>query len=221
MWPSVAVTAAEAYHSLCSHPLFGLHKHLASVSKHQWLEHFPHGGTQWHTFASATLPYWTPFGQTAPLLPSVTHQQHVMAYWWEGSTPTAILPASTPDVVNQHNKTGGITFGAALVHLWPCSVIKWFRQICIYVKIKHPSESSSVVSAQYCWIAVWLIVESCLSAGSESVGVQETGFFTGPSKEPPKIKFLRLPSTTLWIKQKEGKRINFKKQCAPSKWLPC
>ena len=44
------------------------------------------------------------FGQTAPLLPSVTQQQNVMEYWWEGSTSTATpqLPAS--DTVSQHNK---------------------------------------------------------------------------------------------------------------------
>lgn len=63
---------------------------------------------------------------------------------------------------------------------------------------------SSIASAQYCWIAILLVVESCLSADSESVGVQKTGFFTGPSKEPSKIKFLRLPSATLWIKQRRG-----------------
>jgi len=33
------------------------------------------------------------------LLPSVIQQQHVMEYWWEGSTSTAIPPTSTSDVV--------------------------------------------------------------------------------------------------------------------------
>jgi len=36
--------------------------------------------------------------------------------WWEGLTSTALPPTSTSDVVGQHNKIGGITFGAALVH---------------------------------------------------------------------------------------------------------
>jgi len=39
-----------------------------------------------------------------------------MEYWWEGSTSTAVLPTSTSDIIGRHNKTGGITFGAALVH---------------------------------------------------------------------------------------------------------
>ena len=34
----------------------------------------------------------------------------------EGSTSTTIPPASTSDVMGQHNKIGGITFEAALEH---------------------------------------------------------------------------------------------------------
>jgi len=56
-----------------------------------------------------------PFCQTAPLLPSVTRQQNVKEYWWEGSSPTAMPPTSASDAMGQHNKTGGITFGASLV----------------------------------------------------------------------------------------------------------
>ena len=67
-----------------------------------------HGGIQQHTFASSTLPRQTPFCRTAPLLSSVTRQQNVMEYWQEVST-------SASEVVVQHNKTGGITFGAALI----------------------------------------------------------------------------------------------------------
>jgi len=40
-----------------------------------------------------------------------------MEYWWEGSTSTAIPPTPASDVMHQHNKIGGITFGAALVDL--------------------------------------------------------------------------------------------------------
>ena len=56
------------------------------------------------------------FCQTAPLLPSVTRQQNVMGYRWEGSTSIATPPTSASDVVGQHHKIGGIPFGAALVH---------------------------------------------------------------------------------------------------------
>jgi len=66
--------------------------------------HFPRGGTRFHSFASYALPCQTPFSQTAPLLPSVTWQQHVTGYWWEGSTSTAIPPTSTSDVMSQHHK---------------------------------------------------------------------------------------------------------------------
>jgi len=74
---------------------------------------FPHGGVQQHPFASYIFPC-----QTAPLLLSVTQQQHVMGFWWEGSASTAIPPTSAFAIVGQHNKTGGITFRAALVA--PC-----------------------------------------------------------------------------------------------------
>ena len=42
--------------SLCSQPLLGLQKHSANINECQWLPFFPHGGIQWHTFASNTLP---------------------------------------------------------------------------------------------------------------------------------------------------------------------
>ena len=75
-----------------------------------------HGGIQFHTFASSALPCQTPFCQSAPLLPSVTRQQHVMGYWWEGPTSTtAILPTSDSD---------GIAFGAALVQVLLNAIVK-------------------------------------------------------------------------------------------------
>jgi len=40
-----------------------------------------------------------PSCQTAPLLPSVTWQQHTTEYWWEGSPTTAIPPKSASYVV--------------------------------------------------------------------------------------------------------------------------
>jgi len=75
---------------------------------------FPHGGIQWHTFASYVLVCQTPLCQTAPLLPSVTQQQNVTGCQWEGSTSTAIPSTSTSDVVSQHDKIGSITLRKAL-----------------------------------------------------------------------------------------------------------
>ena len=62
-------------------------------------------------------PGQTPFCQTAPLLLSVTWQQNVMEYWWEGSTSTAILPTSTSEAVGQRSSIRGIPFGAAYIDL--------------------------------------------------------------------------------------------------------
>jgi len=41
-------------------------------------------------------------------------QQHVMEYWCEGSTSTAIPPTSASDVADQHQNIGGIAFRAAV-----------------------------------------------------------------------------------------------------------
>lgn len=63
---------------------------------------------------------------TAPLLPSVTQQQNLM----EGSTTTALPPASTSDIVGQHNKIGGITFRTALVNVGNTFLISiYFRRL--------------------------------------------------------------------------------------------
>ncbi len=56
-----------------------------------------------------------PFSQTVPLLPSVTEQQNIMKFWWECPAPAAVPRTPASDIVGQHNKTGGITSGAALV----------------------------------------------------------------------------------------------------------
>jgi len=76
---------------------------------------FLHGGVEFHAFTPYTLPCQKLFCQTAPLLPSVAWQQHVMEFWWEGSTSTAIPPPSASAVVGQHNRLGDITFGTAPV----------------------------------------------------------------------------------------------------------
>jgi len=40
-----------------------------------------------------------------------------MGYWWEGSASTAISPSAS-DAMGQHNKVGGITFGATLLYFY-------------------------------------------------------------------------------------------------------
>ena len=50
---------------------------------------------------------------TTSLLPSVTWQQNVVDYWWEGSASTATPLTSTSDILGQSYKIWGITFRAA------------------------------------------------------------------------------------------------------------
>ena len=87
-----------------------------TFSKHWWVSMGAIFSTSrnWvpHLYA---LECQTPFCQTAPLLPSVTWQQHVIEYWWEGSTSTAIPPTFAFDFVGQHHKIGHITFRSALI----------------------------------------------------------------------------------------------------------
>lgn len=101
--------------SLCSHPLFGLHNRSASIDEYQWVQCFPHGGIQFHIFASYSLQCQALFCQIVPLLPSVAWQKNAMEYWWEGSTSTAIPPTSASDIMGQRNKLEGTTFRAVLV----------------------------------------------------------------------------------------------------------
>jgi len=67
------------------------------------------------TPSPCTRPRQTPFCQTAPLLPSVTRQQHVTESWREGSASTTVPPTSASDVMGWHNPIGDITVGEALV----------------------------------------------------------------------------------------------------------
>jgi len=50
--------------------------------------------------------------------PTAAQQQNAMEHWQEGSTSTTIPPPSASDFVKQHNKIGGIAFGAALIVFW-------------------------------------------------------------------------------------------------------
>ena len=60
----------EAYFTFVSadvHRLVSIKVQQAS-HKYQWVPLFPHGGIQWHIFASCVLLCQTPFCQNAPLL---------------------------------------------------------------------------------------------------------------------------------------------------------
>ena len=103
-----------AHPSLCLHLLFSLHK-CSSINEFQRVHFFPHGVTQFHTFALYALPCQRSFCWTAGLLPSVTLQQNVIEYWWECSASTVVLPISASDIVGQQNKIGGITSQVAIV----------------------------------------------------------------------------------------------------------
>ena len=95
--------------SLCSHPWFGLHKCLQVSLNVSGYHFFLSGGIQLHTFSSSAVPC-----QTAPLLSSVAYKQ--IKYWWEGSTFTSIPATFASNIVGQHNKKGGITFGKVLTY---------------------------------------------------------------------------------------------------------
>jgi len=119
--------------SQCSDPL---HTCSANIKECQWVTIFPHREVWFHTFASCTLPRQAQFCQTAPLLLSVTHQETVMEYWWEGSSYTAIPPKSTSDIVGQCNKIGSITFGASLKDFYTKAPWIAVLLICYSLKMK-------------------------------------------------------------------------------------
>ena len=89
-------------------------QHSASINEYQCIPFLPHGGIQWHAFASYELPHQMAFSPTAPLLPSVAWQQNVMGYCQKGSTSTAVSTTSASEAVSQ-DKIWGITFEAALI----------------------------------------------------------------------------------------------------------
>jgi len=53
--------------------------------------------------------------QSTPLLPSVSWQQDITGYCWEGSAPTAISATSVTNIIGQHHKIAGITFRATVL----------------------------------------------------------------------------------------------------------
>ena len=98
--------------SLCLHPLFGLDKHSASNSECQCMTFFIHEGTKWHTLMSDTILSECP---SAVICHTTTKCNRMLAERFN-------LPISASEVLGQHNKRGGITFGAVPVvmsHLAP------------------------------------------------------------------------------------------------------
>lgn len=100
--------------SLCCHLLLCLHEYSVSMNVSRCL-FLLHGGIHFHVFASYTHSCWMPFCQTALLLPSDPQQQNETEYCMKGSTSTAIPPTFASDILGQHNKIGGVTFGTALI----------------------------------------------------------------------------------------------------------
>ena len=100
--------------SLPSHSLFGLHQHSANVNECQWMPFFLHGGIQdfrryfTRTFMSDTI---LSNCSSAAICHIATKYNSMLA---ESSASTAIPPTSISNVMGQHNKTEGITFGGAL-----------------------------------------------------------------------------------------------------------
>jgi len=86
----------------------------SAFSKYQWIsvDSTPLLHTHFHVRChSVTLPLWCHLSQ----------QQNIMKYWWEGSAYTTIPSMSTSDILCQHHKIGGITFGAEF------GVFSWFN----------------------------------------------------------------------------------------------
>jgi len=103
-------TATRVVTSLCSHPLFGLHKHSVCVPIDVMNNFFLNGKTSLVHMHFSVRCY---FCQTAPLLPPFTWQQNITECWWKDLTTIKSMSAS--DVMGQHNKIEGITFRATLV----------------------------------------------------------------------------------------------------------
>jgi len=101
--------------SLYWHPLFGLHKCSASISEHQRVPFF----SAWRNWTTHLSFVHTPMSDTILSdCPSaaICHVTTTCNGILEGSTSTVILPTSTSGIMDQCNKIGGITFGAALIY---------------------------------------------------------------------------------------------------------
>ena len=99
---------------------------------------------EFNSFVSYAILRLTSYCQVAPLLSSVTWQQNVTGYWWEGSTSTAIPPASVSVAAGQHHKIGDITFREALA-----------LYLFILLKIRTKSYPVLFGSLQYTVVNNW------------------------------------------------------------------
>jgi hypothetical protein len=96
--------------SLCSHPLFDLRKRSVSVDKcvRVCIHMKEFNDTSAQTFLSGTNFSDCPSAEVCG------NAKQPTKYWREGSTSTAIPPASASSVVDQCNKIGDITFGVTV-----------------------------------------------------------------------------------------------------------
>jgi len=90
--------------TLCSHPLFGLQKHLVSVNGCHfffliWRNSDPHFCLI-HFYISDTIVSDCPSAATCHT------ETKCNGNWWEGSTFTTIPPTSTSNFMGQRNKIG-------------------------------------------------------------------------------------------------------------------
>ena len=110
--PAVNIRAPTV--PLCSQPLVGLQEPSASIHECQWVPFFfPQGGIRSLIFASISTSMSDAILSECPSA-AICHMAPNVG---EGSTSAAIPPTSASDSVGQHNKIGGITFRAALIHV--------------------------------------------------------------------------------------------------------
>jgi hypothetical protein len=61
----------------------------------------------------------------------------LMNYWQEGSPSIAVSPASTSDIMGQHIKIGGITFGVLfLIKISKHDILQCFKFITVTYKFQ-------------------------------------------------------------------------------------
>ena len=158
------------HRSLCSHPLFGLHKHSASTNECQWVPFF---STQWNSLTHFCFIHTSVSDASLSDCPSAatchtaTEYNGILA---GRLTSTAIPPTSTFGIMSQQNKVGGITLRAVLIFekfpafifnkLWLLALVANLR-LCfnlsvIFCFFLNPFLSKSKVSSN-----CYLSTESC------------------------------------------------------------
>ena len=127
--------------SVCSDPLFGLHKRSAIIS-----EFFLHGRIQFHTFASYTFCVRRHF-VSAAICSAATECKGILR---EGSTSTAIPPPSASAVVGSVTKLEAVLLQQTSSYtqdflLYPLGkqnlVLKTkYEKVCRYLELEHLRE---------------------------------------------------------------------------------